>query len=38
MRRILQNVAEGENDLGDISTLADPSVAETIQEQTQQQI
>jgi acetyl-CoA synthetase len=33
MRRLLQNIAQGE-ELGDPSTLADPSIAETIQEQT----
>jgi acetyl-CoA synthetase len=38
MRRILQNIAEGEDDLGDTSTLADPSVADTIKEQTQEQM
>jgi len=37
MRRLLQNIAQGE-ELGDTSTLADPSVAETIQEQTQEQM
>jgi acetyl-CoA synthetase len=37
MRRILENIAEGE-ELGDTSTLADPSVAETIQEETQEQM
>jgi acetyl-CoA synthetase len=37
MRRLLQNIAQGE-DLGDTSTLADPSIAETIQEQTQEQM
>jgi acetyl-CoA synthetase len=38
MRRILQNIAEGEDDLGDTSTLADPSIADTIKEQTQEQM
>jgi acetyl-CoA synthetase len=33
MRRILRGVAEGEEDLGDTSTLADPSVVDTLQEQ-----
>ena len=37
MRRILENISEGE-ELGDTSTLSDPSIAETIQEQTQQQM
>ena len=37
MRRILENIAEGE-ELGDTSTLSDPSVAEEIQEQAQQQM
>ncbi|MCA1728195.1 MAG: acetate--CoA ligase [Actinobacteria bacterium] len=38
MRRILQNIAEGEDDLGDTSTLSDPEIAETIKEETQQQM
>ncbi|HEX2729486.1 MAG TPA: hypothetical protein VHM16_07000, partial [Rubrobacteraceae bacterium] len=33
MRRILRGIAEGEQDLGDTSTLADPSVVDTLQEQ-----
>ena len=37
MRRLLQNIAQGE-ELWDTSTLADPSVADTIQEQTQEQM
>jgi len=37
MRRILENIAEGE-ELGDTSTLADPSSAERIQEQTEAQM
>ena len=37
MRRILENIAEGE-ELGDTSTLADPSSAERIQEQTESQM
>jgi acetyl-CoA synthetase len=37
MRRILENIAEGE-ELGDTSTLADPSSAERIQEEVQQQM
>ncbi|MDQ4003440.1 MAG: acetate--CoA ligase [Actinomycetota bacterium] len=37
MRRLLQNIAQGE-ELGDTSTLAGPSVADTIQEQTQEQM
>ena len=38
MRRILENIAEGEDELGDTSTLSDPSVAEQIQEQAQEQM
>jgi acetyl-CoA synthetase len=37
MRRILRGVAEGDSDLGDTSTLADPSVVETLQERAQKQ-
>ncbi|CAA9445292.1 MAG: Acetyl-CoA synthetase [uncultured Rubrobacteraceae bacterium] len=37
MRRILRNIAEGKEDLGDTSTLADPSVVDTIQEQAASQ-
>jgi acetyl-CoA synthetase len=37
MRRLLQNIAQGE-ELGDTSTLADPSVADTIKEQTEEQM
>src|SRR5215208_1856505 len=37
MRRLLENIAEGE-ELGDTSTLSDPSVAETIQQQAQEQM
>jgi len=33
MRRVLRGIAEGESDLGDTSTLADPSVVDTLQEQ-----
>ena len=33
MRRILRNIAEGKEDLGDTSTLADPNVVDTLQEQ-----
>ena len=33
MRRILRGIAEGKQDLGDTSTLADPSVVDTIQKQ-----
>jgi acetyl-CoA synthetase len=33
MRRILRGIAEGEEDLGDTSTLADPSVVETLQQE-----
>ncbi|MCA1740508.1 MAG: acetate--CoA ligase, partial [Actinobacteria bacterium] len=35
---VLQNIAEGEDDLGDTSTLSDPEIAETIKEETQQQM
>ncbi len=37
MRRLLENIAEGE-ELGETSTLSDPSVAETIQQQAQEQM
>jgi len=37
MRRILRGIAEGKQDLGDTSTLADPSVVDTIQEQAASQ-
>jgi len=37
MRRILRNIAEGKEDLGDTSTLADPSVVDTSQEQAASQ-
>ncbi len=33
MRRVLRGIAEGKEDLGDTSTLADPSVVDTLQEQ-----
>jgi acetyl-CoA synthetase len=33
MRRILRGVAEGDSDLGDTSTLADPSVVDSLQEE-----
>jgi acetyl-CoA synthetase len=36
MRRVLRGVAEGESDLGDTSTLADPSVVDDLQEARQQ--
>ncbi len=36
MRRILRGVAEGEDDLGDTSTLADPSVVDDLMEASQQ--
>ena len=36
MRRILKGVAEGEEDLGDVTTLADPSVVEDLKEARQQ--
>ncbi len=32
MRRILRKIAAGEDDLGDISTLADPSIIPQLQE------
>ena len=35
MRRILRGIAEGEEDLGDTSTLADPSVVDDLQEARQ---
>ena len=31
MRRVLRKIARDESDFGDISTLADPSVVETLQ-------
>jgi acetyl-CoA synthetase len=37
MRRVLRSVAEGSSDLGDTSTLADPSSVESLQEQARQQ-
>lgn len=37
MRRILRSVAEGSDDMGDTSTLADPSVVDTLQEQANKQ-
>jgi acetyl-CoA synthetase len=33
MRRILKSIAEGQDDLGDTTTLADPTVVDTLQEQ-----
>jgi acetyl-CoA synthetase len=33
MRRILKKIAEGEQDVGDTTTLADPSVVDDIQQQ-----
>jgi acetyl-CoA synthetase len=33
MRRILRRIAEGQDDLGDTTTLADPSIVDTLQEQ-----
>jgi acetyl-CoA synthetase len=36
MRRILKGVAEGEEDLGDVTTLADPSVVDDLKEARQQ--
>ena len=35
MRRILRGVAEGDSDLGDTSTLADPSVVDSLQKEVQ---
>jgi acetyl-CoA synthetase len=32
MRRVLRGVAEGEDDLGDVTTLADPSVVDELKE------
>jgi acetyl-CoA synthetase len=32
MRRILRNIGQGEDDLGDVSTLRDPDVVEDVQE------
>jgi acetyl-CoA synthetase len=32
MRRVLRGVAEGEDDLGDTTTLADPSVVDDLKE------
>jgi acetyl-CoA synthetase len=37
MRRILRAVAEDQEDLGDTTTLADPSVVELLQEQARRQ-
>lgn len=37
MRRILRGIAEGKQDLGDTSTLADPSVVDTLQKQASAQ-
>jgi acetyl-CoA synthetase len=37
MRRLLENIAEGE-ELGDTSTLSNPDVADTIQQQAQEQM
>ncbi|CAN5756887.1 acetate--CoA ligase [soil metagenome] len=37
MRRILQGVAEGSEDLGDTSTLADPSAVDDLKEEVSQQ-
>ena len=37
MRRILRNIAEGKEELGDTSILADPSVVDTIQKQASAQ-
>jgi len=36
MRRVLRGVAEGEDDLGDTSTLADPSVVDDLKEARRQ--
>ncbi|MDN5697432.1 MAG: acetate--CoA ligase [Rubrobacter sp.] len=35
MRRVLRSLAEGESDLGDTSTLADPSVVDTLKKEVQ---
>jgi hypothetical protein len=32
MRRVLRGVAEGEDELGDVTTLADPSVVDDLKE------
>lgn len=32
MRRVLRKIARGETDFGDISTLADPTVVEVLQQ------
>jgi acetyl-CoA synthetase len=37
MRRVLRAVAEGDDDLGDTSTLADPGAVDALQEQARQQ-
>ena len=37
MRRVLRAVAEGDEDLGDTSTLADPGAVDALQEQARQQ-
>ncbi len=36
MRRILKRIAEGQEDVGDVTTLANPAVVETIQQQAGQ--
>ncbi len=33
MRRMLRDIAQGKDDLGDTSTLRDPSIVEELQEQ-----
>jgi hypothetical protein len=33
MRRILRDIATGEDDLGDVTTLRDPDVVEDVQKQ-----
>ncbi|CAA9460498.1 MAG: Acetyl-CoA synthetase [uncultured Rubrobacteraceae bacterium] len=37
MRRILKKIAEGDQDVGDVTTLADPSVVEDLQKQASSQ-
>ena len=37
MRRILKKIAEGDQDVGDVTTLADPSVVEDLQKQASAQ-
>jgi acetyl-CoA synthetase len=37
MRRILRDIATGEDDLGDVTTLRDPGVVEDVQKQSAEQ-